>query len=159
LLLAFSLPTPGDDAIPMPPSKLGETHSLLSLDLPDHIFLSSVDEVLKALHPGFFCHGWPYSAYRKFEIETLELGLEKVLQVTSASLMSLLTHTEVGAVRMPTARSAQLPRAADARFSHAAKTGASCNRTHGVGCVFTIVRRSARGTRTGLRRTSASRCV
>ena len=80
------------------------------------------------------------------EIETLELGLEKELQVMSTSLMGILAHTEVGAVRVSTARSAQLPRAADARCSYDTKTGASGSRTHGVGCALTIVQRSARGT-------------
>ena len=79
------------------------------------------------------------------EIETLELGLEKELQVTSASLMPLLTHVEVGVVRVSTTRSAQLSRAADARCSHDAKTSASCGRAYGVGCALTIIRRSARG--------------
>ena len=80
------------------------------------------------------------------ERETFELGLERELQVMSASLMSLLTHAEVGAVCVSTARSAQLPRATDVRCPHDAKTGASCGRTHGVGCALTIVRRSARRT-------------
>ena len=35
--------------IPMPPSKLGETHSLLSIYLPDHVFLSSVNEALQGV--------------------------------------------------------------------------------------------------------------
>ena len=47
----------------MPPScKLGER--LVSfLDLPDHVSLSTVDEVLKASHLVRFCHSWPYYAY------------------------------------------------------------------------------------------------
>ncbi|KAI0281193.1 hypothetical protein BGY98DRAFT_932113 [Russula aff. rugulosa BPL654] len=40
------------------------------------------------------------------------------------SLMLLLTHAEVGAVRVSTAQSAQLPRVADARCPHDARTGA-----------------------------------
>jgi hypothetical protein len=124
-------------------------------DMPEHIesmfddceYASDASSVLRRVSKSEA--GWLARFARERaqqEIETLELGLEKELQVMSASLMPLLTHAEVGAVRVSTARSAQLPRAADARCPHDAKTGASCGRTHGVGCVITIVRRSARGT-------------
>jgi hypothetical protein len=124
-------------------------------DMPEHIesmfddceYASDASSVLRRVSKSEA--GWLARFARERvqqERETLELGLEQELQVMSASLMPLLTHAEVGAVRVSSARSAQLPRATDARCMHEAKTGASCSRTHSVGCSLTIVRRSARRT-------------
>jgi hypothetical protein len=128
---------------------------MLADDMPEHIesmfddcdYASDASSVLRRVSKSEA--GWLARFARERaqqEIETLELGLEKELQVMSAFLIPLLTHADVGAVRVSTARSAQLPRAADARCSHDAKTGASCSRAHGVGRALTIVQRSARGT-------------
>ncbi len=78
------------------------------------------------------------------ERETLELGLEQELQVMSASFIPIVTHAEDCAVGVSTTRSAQLPRAVDARCPGDAKTGASGGRTHCVGRTLAIVRRSVR---------------
>ncbi len=125
-------------------------------DMPEHIesmfddceYASDVSSVLRRVSKSEA--GWLARFARERaqqESETLELELEKELQVNvGPSYAATHSRQRLAPVRVSTARSAQLPRAADARCPHVAKTGASCSRTHGVGCTLTIVQRSARGT-------------
>jgi hypothetical protein len=126
-------------------------------DMPEHIesmfddceYSSDPSSVLRRASKNEA--GWLARFARKRaeeEREALELGLERELQVIKYQrlLCSLVAHAEVVAVRVSAARSAQLPRPADARCRRDAKTGASGGRTHGVGRAHAIVRRGTRGT-------------
>ena len=81
-------------------------------DMPEHIesmfddceYASDASSVLRRVSKSEA--GWLARFTReraKQEREALELGLEQELQVMSTSLIPLLTHAKVGAVRVSTA--------------------------------------------------------